>query len=119
MTLRALGVKARPKRRIPVAVRRLLRPVETPYVEPIVRAPFVDVLVEDDRVLVLAHLPGVDERDIMVYISSWDVTISAERGNVRFYRRVLLPVLVMNTLTVSPAEKVYSPMEIQVPLPSF
>ena len=95
LTLRALGVKARPKRRIPVAVRRLVRPVRVPYVEPVVRAPFVDVLVEDDRVLVLAHLPGVDERDIMVYISSWDVTISAERGNVRFYRRVLLPVLVI------------------------
>jgi len=54
--------------------------------------PLVDVLVGDDRVTVLANIPGVDDRDIRVNVSQWRVEVSAEYRDIKFYRQVALPV---------------------------
>jgi len=92
-TVKLLGVKAKPKRRVTVVVRRRVRPPY--YYEPWVRTPFADVIVEPERVRVVAELPGVDLEKINVVATSWDVVISADRGDIRFYRRILLPVPVI------------------------
>jgi len=84
---------AKPKRRgetVPTE-----KPVTPLYVSPYVRTPFVDVLVEEEKVRIIAELPGVEERDINLAISNWDLVISAEHGNIRYYRRVELPTMVI------------------------
>ena len=90
--IKALGVKAKPKRKVSIIVRR---PVKPPYYEPWVRVPFMDVIVEPDRVRIIAELPGVDPENISVNATSWSVAIAADRGDMRFYRHIPLPVPVI------------------------
>ncbi len=71
-------------------------PVRPLYVSPRVRAPFVDMVMEGDRIRVLAELPGMKEEDVEVEVSGWELVISAEHGEMSFYKRVMLP------FTVSP-----------------
>ncbi len=86
ITIKAFG--ARPRRRT------ILIPAEKP-VQPLVaswaRTPLIDVLVEADRLMVLAELPGVDEEDIKIDVSRWSITISAEHGEIKFHGRAALP----------------------------
>ena len=91
VTVMISGVKPRPRRR--VAVRR--RPVRPLYVSPWVRTPFADVMLEGDTVRVVAELPGLEERDIEVEVSDWEVVISAEHGERRYHRRIVLPTRVV------------------------
>lgn len=93
LIVKALGVKAKPKKKVTVVVRKPVRP--SYYYEPWVRAPFADVIVDPDKVRVVAELPGVESAKINVVATSWDVVISADRGDVKFYRRILLPVPVV------------------------
>ena len=88
--VKALSVKPR---RLPStdARERPVRPITAPWVI----KPLVDVLVGDDRVTVLANIPGVVERDIKVGVSQWRVEISAEYRDIKFYRQVALPVPVI------------------------
>jgi membrane associated rhomboid family serine protease len=88
VAVKAFGV--RPRRG--AVVRR--EPIKPFYVSPKFKAPFVDVMVEGDRVRVLAELPGVDERDIEVAVSGGELVISAEHGDTGFYKRVVLPFMV-------------------------
>jgi len=88
--VKALGIK--PLRR-PRPIART-EPV-TPIAAPLVIRPLVDVLVEDDRVIVLASMPGLNQKDIDIKVSDWEVTISAEYRDLRFYRQVALPVRVV------------------------
>ena len=90
VTVMIFGIKPRPMRRA-VARRRPVKPL---YVRPWVRMPFVDVMLEGDRVRVLAEIPGVAERDIEVEVSNLEVVISTEHAERRYYRRIALPVLV-------------------------
>jgi len=83
------GFSVTPRRRRPVVPRR--RPVVAPWT----RTPLVDVLVEDDIVRVYAFMPGVEERDIKIEAHEWEVIISAQRENMRYYGRVALPVPVI------------------------
>jgi len=76
-------------RRKPVAPRR------KPVVAPWTRTPLVDILVEDDLVRVYAFMPGVEERDIMIEVYEWEVVISAQREDMRYYGRIALPVPVI------------------------
>jgi len=85
--VKAVGVKPRGK---PVQVLREGR--IAPITGPLVLTPLVDVLVEGDRVMVLAELPGLEEKDISIEVSEWTVVISAELRDMRFYRQVTLPV---------------------------
>ncbi|MCX8171181.1 MAG: rhomboid family intramembrane serine protease [Candidatus Bathyarchaeota archaeon] len=85
--VKAFGIKPR-KRAPPPEERRAYRPIVAPWV----RSPLVDLYVEADRVIVMAYMPGVEEDDIRVSVSEWDVVIEAEHGDVRFYRHLVLPV---------------------------
>jgi len=89
--IKPFGAKVKPRRRM---VSRE-KPVKPLYVSPYVRTPFVDVLVEEDKVRIVAELPGVEEKDINIVVSSWDIVISAEHGDIRYYRRVVLPTMVI------------------------
>lgn len=59
-----------------------------------VREAIVDVFDEKDHILVVAELPGVEEEDIHTEIKGDILTISAERGDRKYSKEVLLPSLV-------------------------
>ncbi|MEM3745471.1 MAG: rhomboid family intramembrane serine protease [Candidatus Bathyarchaeia archaeon] len=88
--VKVLNVKSR-ARAPPAEEKRAYRPIVAPWV----RAPLVDLYIDVDRVFVMAYLPGVEENDIRVSVSEWDVIIGAEHGDVRFYRHLVLPVPVI------------------------
>ncbi|MEM2369728.1 MAG: rhomboid family intramembrane serine protease [Candidatus Bathyarchaeia archaeon] len=83
----AKAFKVKPKRRV-IREEIAYRPAAAPWA----RVPLVDVYVEADRVLIMAYMPGIEESDIGVSVSEWDVIIEAERGDMRYYRRIVLPV---------------------------
>jgi HSP20 family protein len=56
-----------------------------------VREPLVDVHEEDDHVLVLAELPGVSKKDVQVELACDRLTITAQRGEKRYHKEVVLP----------------------------
>ncbi|MBS7623956.1 MAG: rhomboid family intramembrane serine protease [Candidatus Bathyarchaeia archaeon] len=89
LTIKAFNIK--PRITPPAEEKRVYRPIVAPWV----RSPLVDVYVELDRVFIMAHMPGVEESDIEVLVSEWDVIIKAEHGDVRFYRHIVLPVPVI------------------------
>jgi len=86
VAIRAFGVE--PRIRAEAGERR---PVSPLIAGPGVRTPFVDVMMDEVRVMVLAELPGVEEGDIQVEVSEWTVVISAERGDIRYFRLIELP----------------------------
>ncbi len=55
------------------------------------REPLVDVLDEGDRLVVVAELPGVDERDIQVTVHGDILEVAAATSNRKYHREVLLP----------------------------
>jgi HSP20 family protein len=57
-----------------------------------VREPVVDVFEEEDHVLVLAEMPGVSAEDVQITVEDDLLTISAERGDKKYRKEVLLPV---------------------------
>ncbi|MBS7640813.1 MAG: rhomboid family intramembrane serine protease [Candidatus Bathyarchaeia archaeon] len=86
----AKAFKIRPRRRAP-REEKTYRTVVAPWI----RAPLIDVYVEVDRVFIMAYMPGVEEGDIRVSVSEMDIVIEAERGDIRYYRHVILPVPVI------------------------
>ncbi len=89
LMIKAFNIKPRRK---PVAKgRRVYRPIVAPWV----REPLVDVFIELDRVVIMAYLPGVREEDIELTVSEWEVIIAAQHEDVRFYKRIALPVPVV------------------------
>jgi HSP20 family protein len=56
-----------------------------------VREPMVDVFEEEDHLLVLAELPGIGKEDVRVEVKDDVLTISAERGDKKYRKEVLLP----------------------------
>src|SRR5664280_2434880 len=56
-----------------------------------VREPVVDVFQEDDHVLVLAEMPGVSAEDVKITVEDDLLTITAERGDKKYRKEVLLP----------------------------
>jgi len=59
---------------------------------PLVISPLVDVLVDEDRITVLADLPGLDPKGIRIEVSEREVTISSDYRDIKFFRQVSLPV---------------------------
>jgi HSP20 family protein len=53
--------------------------------------PIVDVFEEQDHVLVVAELPGVDEKDIQVEVKDDILCIHGERAGKKYHKEVLLP----------------------------
>jgi HSP20 family protein len=56
-----------------------------------VREPMVDVFEEDDHMLVVAELPGIGKEDVRVDVKDDVLTISAEKGEKKYRKEVLLP----------------------------
>lgn len=56
-----------------------------------VREPIVDVFDEKDKIFVVAELPGVEESDINTEVEGDILTLSAERGEKKYNKEVLLP----------------------------
>ena len=92
MMVKAFGIK--PKRKVAAKEERAYKPVR-PIVAPWVRTPLVDIHVEPDRIIVMAYMPGVEEGDIRLSVSEWEVIIAAEHEDVRFYKHLVLPVPVI------------------------
>ncbi|MBI2863117.1 MAG: Hsp20/alpha crystallin family protein [Chloroflexi bacterium] len=59
-----------------------------------VREPLVDVFDESDHVLVVVELPGVAEKNIRVEVKDDILSLSAEGGDRKYGKEVLLPALV-------------------------
>ncbi|KPJ51960.1 MAG: hypothetical protein AMJ37_03830 [Dehalococcoidia bacterium DG_18] len=67
-----------------------------------VREPIVDVFDEEDSVLILAELPGVEESDIYVEVSDDILNLTAEGKDRKYSKEVLLPSAVdANTMESS------------------
>ena len=56
------------------------------------REPLVDVLEEEEQVVVIAELPGIDEKDIQVHVEEDTLEIAAFTGARGYQKEVLLPV---------------------------
>jgi HSP20 family protein len=66
------------------------------------REPMVDVFDEEDYLLVVAELPGVDEKDIHFEVEDDVLSLSASRGERKYRKEVLLPSAV-KTAGVTPS----------------
>jgi len=56
-----------------------------------VREPMVDVFTEQDRVLVVAEVPGVGDDDVQLEVKDDILTIVAGTGKLKYRKEVLLP----------------------------
>ena len=87
--MKAFDIKPR-KKKLVIPTKRPVRPIVAPWV----RTPLVDVLVEAERVIILAGLPGVEEKDITIDVSERTIVISAKHGDMKFHRQISLPISV-------------------------
>ena len=55
------------------------------------REPMVDIFDEEKEILIVAELPGMSESAIRTELSVDILTLSAEEGDRKYYREVLLP----------------------------
>lgn len=65
------------------------------------REPLVDVLDEGGRILVIAEMPGTEEKDIQVKAEGDILEITAPSGERRYHKEVLLPSAVEPTKVVT------------------
>ncbi len=56
-----------------------------------VREPLVDVFDEDDRVMIVAEMPGVEPNDLHVELSGRTLTLSAERPDRKYRKSIEVP----------------------------
>ena len=59
----------------------------------------MDVFEEEDHVLILAEMPGVGVEDVKITVEDDLLTISAERGDKKYRKEVLLPASVTKEKT--------------------
>jgi len=55
------------------------------------REPLIDVFDEDERVLVIAELPGIEAEDLHVNLVDRWLTLSAAHGDRKYEKRIELP----------------------------
>lgn len=55
------------------------------------REPMVDIFDEEKEILIVAELPGISESAIRTELSGDILTLTAEEGDRKYYREVLLP----------------------------
>lgn len=82
---------AKPRSRIKIS-----KPEKKPSIPPMAsalkeREPIVDVFEEEDRVMVMAELPGVEEKDINLDIEGNTLTISADTPARKYHKKIVLP----------------------------
>jgi len=81
-----------------------------------VREPLVDVFDEDQRLFVVAEMPGVEPNDVRVELADETLTLSGERGELRYRKELVVPSgLAREKLTVSVKNGI---VQIEVPKPS-
>lgn len=56
-----------------------------------IREPLVDVFEEEDHVLVIAEMPGIEMEDIKVELRDDILSLSAQRGDKKYQKEILLP----------------------------
>ena len=56
-----------------------------------VREPLVDVFDEDQRVLIVAEMPGVEPNDVRVELEEGTLMLSGERGELRYRKELGVP----------------------------
>lgn len=56
------------------------------------REPLVDVLEEEEDVVVVAELPGVEKEDIKLHATEDHLTISVDTSNRKYSKELVLPV---------------------------
>ena len=56
-----------------------------------VREPVVDIFEEEDHVLLVAEMPGICVEDLRIDLTEDLMTISAERGEKKYRKELLLP----------------------------
>jgi HSP20 family protein len=56
-----------------------------------IREPVVDVFEEEDYTLVIAEMPGISAQDVRLDVKDDLLTISAEKGDKKYSKEVLLP----------------------------
>jgi len=55
------------------------------------REPLVDIFDEQDHVLIIVELPGIDEKHIKSAVKGDILTLSAANGDRKYYKEVVLP----------------------------
>ncbi|GBC75782.1 hypothetical protein HRbin06_01104 [archaeon HR06] len=55
------------------------------------REPIVDIIDENNYIKVIAEMPGVEKEDINLDYSDKKLTISAEKGDRKYYKEIELP----------------------------
>ena len=63
---------------------------EGPVVEE-VREPIVDIFDEDDHILIVSELPGINSDDITLELKGDILTLSAETGDRNYHKDIVLP----------------------------
>ncbi len=56
------------------------------------REPLIDVIEEEGEIKVLAELPGVDKKDINLFLTEGTLTISVDAAGRKYYKELDLPV---------------------------
>ncbi len=81
-----------------------------------VREPLVDVFDEDQRLLIVAEMPGVDPNDVRLDLEEGTLTLSGERGELRYRKELAVPPgLSRDKLTLAVKNGI---VQIEVPKPS-
>lgn len=60
------------------------------------REPLVDVIEREEDVTVIAELPGIEKEKIKLKVEEEALTISAESGEQKYFKKVKLPAAVKN-----------------------
>lgn len=71
-----------------------VRPKELKPVVGEVREPLVDIFDEKDEIIVVAELPGVEEKDIKSEVKEDKIKISAEAKDRKYFKELELPAKV-------------------------
>lgn len=58
------------------------------------KQPLIDVFEEEDYLVVLAELPGVDEQDVTLKVDESAITITAENATKKYLEVIKLPTCV-------------------------
>lgn len=61
------------------------------------REPLIDVIEEEGEIKVLAELPGVDKKDINLFLTEGTLTISVDTAGRKYFKELDLPVDVDET----------------------
>ncbi len=61
------------------------------------KQPLVDVFEEDDYVVVLAELPGMEEKNVTIEADEITVTITAKNSLKNYVKKIKLPTPVVNS----------------------